>query len=111
MSMNYSPEDIEYTVQTGDSLEAFAYVFNTTTEAIWTSNPGVTANNLSIGQTLAIPADSIYSEQFRRFGPGFGFRRPFFRGPFGYGGFRRPFFGSPWWGYGPYWGWYGYPWW
>jgi LysM domain len=108
MSMNYSPEHIQYTIQAGDSIEALAYGFNTTAESILAANPGITPSNLSVGQVLSIP--TVYAEQFRRFGPGFGWRRPFFGGPFGYGRFGRPFWGGPW-GYGSYWGGYGYPWW
>jgi hypothetical protein len=103
--MNYGPENIQYTVQAGDSLGNLAYEFNTTPEAILATNLGTTPGNLTVGQVLSIPTDwSVNTEQFRRFGYG----RPFFRGPFGFGGFRRPFFRGPW-GYGPSWG--GYPYW
>lgn len=94
MSMNYGPAGIQYTVQAGDSLGNLAYEFNTTPDAILAFNPGVTPSTLSVGQVLSIPSDTpVNAEQFW-FGPGFGFGRPFFGGPFGFG-FRRPFFGGP----------------
>jgi hypothetical protein len=108
MSINYSPEGIQYIVQAGDSLGNLAYEFNTSSEAILAANPGVTPNNLSVGQVLSIPAEfsTVNAEQFWGFGPRFGFGRSF---PFRR--FGRPFFGGPFWGYGPYWGGYGYPYW
>ena len=104
MSMNYSPESIQYTIQAGDSLGNIAYQFNTTAEEIVEANPGIIPATLGVGQVILIPTDfPINAEQFGRFG------RPFFRGPFGYGRFGRPFFGPGWgWGYGPSWG---GPWW
>jgi hypothetical protein len=112
MSMNYSPGNIQYLVQAGDSLGNLAYEYNTSTEAILAANPGITQKNLSVGQILAIPAkfSTVNAEQFWGFGPGFGFGRPFWGRPFPFRRFGQPFFGGPSWGYGPYWGGYG-PWW
>ena len=90
MSKNDDPENIQYTIQAGDSLGNLAYEFNTTAETILAANPGITPNNLNVGQVLSIPVNPVVAEQFRRFGPGFRFRRPFFR-PFPFRRFRRPF--------------------
>jgi hypothetical protein len=118
MSMNYGPETIQYTIQSGDSLWDLADVYNTTAEAIVAANPGINPNYLYAGEVISIPGDllPVSAEQFRRFGPGFG--RPFFRRRFPFRRFRRPFFREPFefeefeefpfWGFGwggPYW-WY-----
>lgn len=124
MSMNYSPETIQYITQAGDSIWDLADVYDTTPEAIMAANPGIDPNNLNISQVLSIPSDlfPVSAEQFRRFGPGF--RGPFFRRRFPFRRFRRPFFrepfeefgefefGEPFWGWGaaPF-GWYGSPYW
>jgi hypothetical protein len=94
MSMNYDPETIEYTIQSGDSIWDLADEYNTTAEAIVAANPGINPNYLYAGEVIAIPGNQlpVSAEQFRRFGPGF--RRPFRRfGP----PFRRfrPFFRGP----------------
>ena len=56
-----TPEDeqtgITYTVKSGDSLYSIAREFNTTVDAIKTSN-NLTSNLLSIGQVLSIPSDT-----------------------------------------------------
>jgi murein DD-endopeptidase MepM/ murein hydrolase activator NlpD len=97
MSMNYgySPNTIQYTIQSGDSLWDLADEYNTTAEAIAAANPGIDPNNLNVGQVLSIPSDlfPVSAEQFRRFGPGF--RHPFFRRRFPFRRFRRPFFREP----------------
>ena len=92
MSMNYGPETIQYTIQSGDSLWDLADEYNTTAETIAAANPGIDPNYLYAGQVISIPGDQVNTEQFRRFGPGF--RRPF--RPFG-PPFRRfrPFFRGP----------------
>lgn len=105
MSMGYSPESIQYTVQAGDSLGNLAYEFNTTADAILAANPGVSSSTLSVGQVLSIPSDTPINAQQFWFGPGFGFGRPFYGVPWGFG-YRRPFFRGPGWGYGPFWGGY-----
>jgi hypothetical protein len=99
MSMNYGPEIIQYTIQTGDSLWDLADRYNTTAEAIIAGNPGMDPDNLYVGEVISIPDDQqpMSAEQFRRFGPGFG--RPFIRPGSGAFGppFRRfgPFFRGP----------------
>jgi hypothetical protein len=95
MSMNFSPETIQYTIQSDDSLWDVADDYNTTIEAIMAANPGIDPNNLYVGQVISVPDDlqSVSAEQFRRFGPGF--RRPFFGRPFPFRRFRRPFLREP----------------
>ena len=96
MSMNYDygSEAIQYTIQAGDTLWDLAGDFNTTVEAIITSNPNIDFNNLYVGQNISIPGDfqPVNAEQFKGrpgFGPEF---RPRFRRKLG-GRFRlfRPF--------------------
>ena len=44
-----------YTIRPGDSLRLIAQRFHTTTQAILSSNPALSENNLRTGQTIYIP--------------------------------------------------------
>ena len=44
-----------YTVQGGDTLTSIAQKFNTTVAAIVATNPGITPENLQVGQRICIP--------------------------------------------------------
>ncbi len=44
-----------YIVRAGDTLYSIAQMFGTTVERILTANPGLTVNNLQIGQQICIP--------------------------------------------------------
>lgn len=92
MNYDYDPDAIQYTVQDGDTLWDLAGDYNTTVEAIITSNPNIDFNNWYVGQVISIPGDlqSVNAEQFRRDRRGF---RPGFRPGFGrrFGRRFRPF--------------------
>ncbi|HBT65970.1 MAG TPA: peptidase M14 [Ruminococcaceae bacterium] len=44
-----------YTIRSGDTLYRIAGIYGTTTALILAANPGLTANNLSIGQQIVVP--------------------------------------------------------
>ena len=57
ITMHQCPMDIfQYTIEPGDSLEKIAGQFNTSVNLISSGNPGVSSNNLSIGQVICIPS-------------------------------------------------------
>ena len=49
----------EYTIRRGDSLFSIARKFSTTVSRIVFANPGISANNLSIGQQIVVPFGNI----------------------------------------------------
>jgi len=48
-----------YTIRRGDSLYSIARKFSTTVQRIITANPGITPNNISIGQVIVVPFGNI----------------------------------------------------
>lgn len=46
-----------YTIAKGDTIEKIAALYQTTTQAVLTANPGIEVNNLRIGTRLYVPYD------------------------------------------------------
>ncbi|MGL6220034.1 MAG: LysM peptidoglycan-binding domain-containing protein, partial [Lacrimispora sphenoides] len=57
--MTPCPEGLlSYTIQSGDTLWLISQRFRTTVEEIMVVNPGITPNNLMIGQVICVPQGS-----------------------------------------------------
>lgn len=52
-----------YTIKASDTLWQIAQQFNTSIQAIFQANPGIVAQNLSIGRVLRIPTPFRYPMQ------------------------------------------------